>query len=307
MRKTHIDGNEFDQLTNVQCRDNHTSSVSLSNQQASPRESEQSSSGELSVVLLAAIETGLIIVGLLFVALLLPRPILGDGQTRYRDLLRLLSTHILFQPSAWYSLIGPLFSTPLLLIGKQLGHPQAWTSFYHLMLFSLCLLLSFFLLRNHVDRGLLRKFFLMLIYGSMFAAPLDGYYGEVFTALSVGFGVFVAFRRFTSIGGWVAVILGVANTPATLIGLGLLVLKRMVDSKCWRYILVFGAVVLCIVMETWLRHGKLFNAQYVNTPGVRTVMPYSGRPGFSYPFLFGLLSILFSFCKGLLFYTPGLL
>jgi hypothetical protein len=307
MRKTHIDGNEFDQLTNVQCRDNHTSSVSLSNQQASPRESEQSSSGELSVVLQAAIETGLIIVGLLFVALLLPRPILGDGQTRYRDLLRLLSTHTLFQPSAWYSLIGPLFSTPLLLIGKQLGHPQAWTSFYHLTLFSLCLLLSYFLLRNHVDRGLLRKFFLMLIYGSMFVAPLDGYYGEVFTALSVGFGVFVAFRRFTSIGGWVAVILGVANTPATLIGLGLLVLKRMLDSKCWRYILVFGATVLCIIMETWLRHHKLFNTQYVTAPGVRTVMPYSGRPGFSYPFLFGLLSILFSFGKGLLFYTPGLL
>jgi len=307
MRKTHIDSNGLGQLTNVLCRDSHTSSVSSNDQQASSRESKRPSSGELSAVLQAAIETGLIIVGLLYVALLLPRPIVGDGQTRYRDLLRLLSTHTLFQPSAWYSLIGPFFSIPLLLIGKKLGHPQAWTSFYHLTLFSLCLLLSYFLLRNHVDRGLLRKFFLMLIYGSMFVAPLDGYYGEVFTALCVGFGVFVAFRRFTSIGGWVAVILGVANTPATLIGLGLLVLKRMLDSKCWRYILIFGAAVLCIVMETWLRHHRFFNSQYVNTPGVRTVMPYSGRPGFSYPFLFGLLSILFSFGKGLLFYVPGLL
>src|SRR5437660_6092548 len=36
-------------------------------------------------------------------------------------------------------------------------------------------------------------------------------------------------------------------------------------------------------------------------------MPYSGRPGFSYPFFFGLLSILFSFGDGLLFYVPGLL
>ena len=35
-------------------------------------------------------------------------------------------------------------------------------------------------------------------------------------------------------------------------------------------------------------------------------MPYSGLPGFSYPFLFGLLAILFSFGKGLVFFTPGL-
>jgi hypothetical protein len=37
------------------------------------------------------------------------------------------------------------------------------------------------------------------------------------------------------------------------------------------------------------------------------VLPYSGRPGFSYPFVLGLLSILFSFGRGLAFYTPGLL
>ena len=43
------------------------------------------------------------------------------------------------------------------------------------------------------------------------------------------------------------------------------------------------------------------------THGIKTIMPYSGRPGFSYPFLFGLLSILFSFGNGLLFFTPGLL
>ncbi len=36
-------------------------------------------------------------------------------------------------------------------------------------------------------------------------------------------------------------------------------------------------------------------------------MPYSGLPGFSYPLVFGLLSILFSFGKGLVFFAPGLL
>lgn len=38
-----------------------------------------------------------------------------------------------------------------------------------------------------------------------------------------------------------------------------------------------------------------------------TILPYSGQPEFSYPFFFGVLSILLSFGKGLLFYSPGLL
>jgi hypothetical protein len=36
-------------------------------------------------------------------------------------------------------------------------------------------------------------------------------------------------------------------------------------------------------------------------------MPYSGRPGFSYPLIFGVMSILLSFGKGVVFYAPGLL
>jgi hypothetical protein len=152
------------------------------------------------------------------------------------------------------------------LIGKQLGHPEEWICFYNTTLFSLCLLLSYFLLRNYVDRALLRKFFLVLIYCSMFAAHLSFYYGEVFTALCVGLGVFATFRRFTRIGGWLAVVLGVANTPATLVGLGLLVLKRMLDSKRLRYLLVFVVTVVCILMESWIRRGSIFNNRAREVP-----------------------------------------
>jgi hypothetical protein len=37
------------------------------------------------------------------------------------------------------------------------------------------------------------------------------------------------------------------------------------------------------------------------------MLTYSGRPGFSYPMFFGVLSVLFSFGKGIVFYAPGLL
>jgi len=298
---------ESDQLPETSYRDSDPSYTSLSNQETSPRENEQPSSDKPYTALQGSLETGLIIVGLLLVALLLPRDTGGDGWARYQDLLGIFSKRTLYQPESRYSLIGPFFSIPLLVIGKKLGHPYEWICFYNLTLFSLFLLVSYFLLRKHVDRSLLRKFFLVLIYGSMFVAHLALYYGEVFTALCVGFGVFVTFRRFTSIGGWLAVALGVANTPATLLGLGLLVLKRMVDNKRLRYILVFGVTGTCILTEAWVRRGSIFSNAYANDHGVKTVMPFSGLPGFSYPFFFGLLSILFSFGKGLLFFVPGLL
>jgi hypothetical protein len=288
-------------------RENSTSAQSLIDQEVLPKGGEQFSSGQCSALLQAAIETGLIIVGLMFVILLLPRQIGGDGTFRYNDLVSFLSTHNLYQPNSRYSLIGPLFSSPLLWIGIQLHDPVEWANLYNWTLFSLCLLVSYCLLRNHVDRALLRKFFLILIYGSMFVAHLAFYFGEVFTALFVGFGVFIALRRFIGIAGWLAVALGVVNTPATMVGLGLLVLKRTVDSKRLRYILVFAFATVCVLTEYQLRRGSIFNNGYIGTHGFRTLMPYSGLPDFSYPFFFGVLSIVLSFGQGLLFYAPGLL
>ena len=45
---------------------------------------------------------------------------------------------------------------------------------------------------------------------------------------------------------------------------------------------------------------------YEGNHGFKTILPYSGQPGFSYPFVLGILSILFSFGKGIFFFVPGL-
>ena len=295
-------------MANVSHTDSCISSVSHSDQQGSLIERDSPSAGKLLAMLQATLETSLIVAGLLLITLQLPHGTGEDGTRRYHELLLLLSNHIILHPkNAKYSLIGPLFSTPLWLLGRQFGHPYEWTCFYNVALFAFSLLIIYFLLRNYVDRALLRKFFLVLIYASMFVAHLSFYYGEVFTALCVGLGVLVTARRFTRVGGWIAVILGVVNTPATLVGLGLLVLKRMLDSKHLRYLLVLVAAVLCIMVESWLRRGSIFNTGYNGDHGLKTIIPYSGQSGFSYPFFFGLLSIVFSFGKGLLFFVPGLL
>ncbi|MEV0590315.1 hypothetical protein [Nonomuraea cavernae] len=64
--------------------------------------------------------------------------------------------------------------------------------------------------------------------------------------------------------------------------------------------------VALVMVEAWLRRSSPFATGYeADDHGRRTIMPYSGLPGFSYPIFFGMLSLIFSFGKGLLF-APGL-
>lgn len=60
--------------------------------------------------------------------------------------------------------------------------------------------------------------------------------------------------------------------------------------------------------DNWLKYQTILPSAYLQAGerAEKTLMPYSGLPGFSYPIIFGLLSILFSFGKGLIFFVPAL-
>lgn len=254
----------------------------------------------------AAIETALIVAGL--VALfLLPHDIFWDAAFRYRALVALLEHGQIL--AIKYSLIGPLFSAPLWLLGRWIGSPFWWVARFNLLCFIIGLAATYALLRNRVDRGVLRQFFLVLIAASMFPNHLEAYYGEVFTAICVGVGLVAVMRGTIRSGwaGWTAVVLGVANTPATLLALACVVVRRALERRRWRYALAVVAAGALIAGEAWIRRGSPIASGYEADAGIRTVLPYSGLPGFSYPFVLGVLSILFSFGKGLVFFAPGLL
>lgn len=252
----------------------------------------------------AIFETGLIIAGLLALLLLLPHQLNADGLYRFQGLSELLQQGKI--SNIRYSLVGPAFSIPLWLLGKVYQTSAWWCERYNLLLFAIALLVMYWLLKDRIDRRLIRKFFLILLAGSMFAAHLSYYFGEVFTSLCVGIGILAVGIGY-AFPGWVAIVLGVVNTPATIIGLALVVAKRVLDNKRLRPILALIAAAGLIIAESWIRRGGPFVTGYEGVAGYRTIMPYSGLPGFSYPFFFGLLSILFSFGKGLIFFTPGLL
>ncbi|HEX9037343.1 MAG TPA: hypothetical protein VF808_10175 [Ktedonobacterales bacterium] len=233
--------------------------------------------------------------------------ITGDGRTRFGDLDALLRRGALTPDR--FSLIGPLFSAPLYLLGAAFGYPEGGVVFFNLAVFIIGLIALRALLRRHLAPATLRRFLLLLTAGSMFPAAVASYYGETFTAIAVSVGLAAALlaeRRWARLTGWLFVALGVANTPATLLGLGLALLARVWATRRLRYALP-GAVALALIMgESLLRRGSFFATGYMGDAGYKTVMPYSGLPGFSYPFLLGAASILFSFGKGLVFYTPGL-
>ncbi len=254
----------------------------------------------------AVVETIFIIGGLAANLVLLPRQMSGDALLRFEELSQLLNAHTL--STARFSLVGPFFAAPLWFLGKINQTSQWWCLRYNAVLLALGMLVFYLLLRNRLDRSLLRTFLILLIFASMLTQQLTDFDAEIFTALLVMIGATLVVQWRGKV-GWPLIVLGVVNTPASLLGLGLLSLTRIVRTRHLRYIVVPLAAGALVGAEDWIRRGNPFDTGYhgfQGNVGFHTVMPYSGLPGFSYPIFFGLLSILFSFGKGLVFYMPGL-
>ncbi|HEY7850109.1 MAG TPA: hypothetical protein VIC27_08595, partial [Ktedonobacterales bacterium] len=196
---------------------------------------------------------------------------------------------------------------PLWLFGRLVAQPAAWVESYNIIVFALGLLALYLLLRAHVDGRLLRAFLLLLTLASMFPYHLTQFYGEVFTAVLAAVGLtLAALRRRGALGGLALVALGAANTPATIAGLAMALIKQIWDSRRLRYGLALALAVALVLAESLARRGGALNDGYLQDAGGHSLAPFAGIPGFSYPLLLGLLAILFSFGKGLLFFTPGL-
>jgi len=249
-------------------------------------------------------EWALIDAGIVLLFFAVPHALLGDGRVRFETLTDLLERGKL--TSTPYSVVGPLFSAPLYYVGKLALGSEWWCARFNTLLLAGGLAATASLLHRSVDGRLLRTFFLLIVAASMFPNHVRGYFGEMFTAVLVLVGV-AALSSGRPRLGWTAMILGVANTPATLVGLLFVAIKHVRDSRRVRHVIPVLVTVSLILLESWIRRGNPFVTAYEGNAGFRTLMPYSGQPGFSYPFFFGLLSTTLSFGKGILFFAPGLL
>jgi hypothetical protein len=251
------------------------------------------------------VETVLLAVGFAVLFVLLPHALMGDDFSRFNDIEALL--HHGHLSDGRYSLVMPLVSSPLLLLGEIVRSPEWWAAHFNVIVVALSAGVIVRLLRDRVDRSLLRKVLLVLLFASLLTNRLRDYNAEVLTAALVAIGatLITTGRRATL--GWTAIVIGVVNTPAALGGAALLAGAEAFRTRRWRYLLAPAAAAALIMAEAWIRRGGPLVTGYEHDHGATTLLPYSGKSGFSYPLLFGILSLIFSLGRGLLFFAPGLL
>jgi hypothetical protein len=236
----------------------------------------------------------------------LPFSISGDGTIRYQFMDTLVH-HLQIVPMK-YSIIGPLFSLPLWLISLPLKDPSIIISRYNLLIYAGSIIVLYQWLKTHFNRKLLITFLFILSFASMFPAHLLHYNGEVFSAVCLILGTAALAIKKDWI-GWISLILAVLNTPALLVPFVLAVLYFTWETRQIRYLFLIFVCVILMTVESYVRTGSFligFQNYLEEDHGFKTVLPFSGEIGYSYPFVLGVLSILFSFGKGLIFFCPGL-
>jgi hypothetical protein len=252
----------------------------------------------------AVLERVLIVAGFGVLFFLMPHALEGDDTQRFSDI-ELLLHHGRLSDSR-YSLVAPLLSVPVLALGDVVKSPAWWAARFNVVVAAAGVAVSCWLLRGRVDPRLLRLIVLVLLFASFLTDRLRDYNAEVVTATLVTVGIICIATRRHVVAGWAAIVVGVVNTPAAIVGMVLMAGWETLRNRRFRYLVPVVAALALIMFEDWVRRGGPLVTGYANNHGVRTIMPYSGQPGFSYPFLFGILAILFSFGRGLLFFMPGL-
>jgi hypothetical protein len=229
--------------------------------------------------------------------------ITSDGLYRWNALTALLDHGQL--SAERYSLAGPLFATPLYYLGKLAGYPIQVGSCFNALYFTLGLIGLLRLLKPVIGARTSLTFGILCVFASMFTFHVGNFYGEIFTAVNLALGtiLLVQDRRFA---GWAFLTLAVVNTPAALIALGFVAAMEAYRTRRLSPIFMPLISVALILAENQIRRGSWTNGGYEGDKGFATILPYSGREGFSYPLVLGALSLLFSFGKGLLFFTPGI-
>jgi hypothetical protein len=245
----------------------------------------------------------LLALGLLVLFFILPHRIEGDGTLRYDALQGWLAGHGI--PDTKYPLIGSVPSIPLMLLGHLGPSSEWWVSRYNVIVFAAGLGALYLLLRERLPNDVLAAFLLLVGTTAMLPSSLTGFGAETFSAMAVGVGLAA-----WSAGRWktgaVLLAVGVANLPASFVGLAF-----AMGWWAWREKRIRALAPLVLsgglwLLESTVRRKSALSTGYENDHGFQTLLPYSGLPGFSYPTFFGVVSLLFSFGKGLLFFAPGL-
>ncbi|MCE7504680.1 hypothetical protein LZG75_00325 [Polynucleobacter sp. IMCC30063] len=224
----------------------------------------------------------------------------GDGVDRFNDLLALINGQ---SPTSKFSTIHAIISFPLYWVGAFFEKAKLTTAWFNPLIFCLLLL---FLVRAMPTRTMQFFVAIFMLATSMFPNHIMTYYGETLTASAITLGIIALLkeRLFLAV---VLLSIGVVQTPATLPALVLSLIFLALKLRKPLYLFIILMPASAIIFENYVKSGAIFASPYlVADQGTVTILPYSGKAGFSYPFVLGFISILFSFGKGLLFFIPAI-
>jgi hypothetical protein len=236
---------------------------------------------------------------------LLPQRVQGDDATR-RVMLQQLADGI--GPKTKYSFIQPVVSVPFFWLLDRLHFgiyavtllPIGWMALWAVSVWKVLARERSAQFAHHV---------VTLTVASLVGASLIGFSSDVFTALTMSGGVIVgllARTRWARIGAWAVFVVGAANTPvmfaATAALAGFVILRR----RQLRFVALPIVVFLLMVIEATAVSGRLGWTRYTNgiEHGALPLMPWGDVHGFGWPLWSGLLAVIFSFGRGLVFYIP---
>ena len=251
--------------------------------------------------MIARVQVAAAALALVLLFFLVPHKISGDGMVRYDGLNTLLTRRTITEQR--YSYIGPLAASPIWLQTRT--HRLWWAERFNTIVLALGVAAAWRLLGGAVPARARAAFILLLAAAGMMPNHVRNFYGEVFTAVCVATGL-MAVLAANLRAGWILVVLGAANTPASLAGLAMVAAWRWWRGRRFDGLVAAIAAAAIVLLENDIVRGGLLQTGYAGDRGIRTVMPFSGRAGFSYPLALGVLSLIFSFGKGLVFFAPGL-
>jgi hypothetical protein len=250
------------------------------------------------------LDTLLLLVCIASLAVTADPTISSDGAVRFAGLQSLAEGQV---PTMKFSLIQAIISLPLYGLANQTGvEPALMVAYLNLILF-IALLLFVAYGGWPATPVVKRTTALLLVVASMFPHHIQHYFGEVLSATFVAIG-FLSIRTRPRL-AFICLGIGVANTPAILpayvIALGFISYK----TRRLHFLAFIFLPVIFFLFENILKYHSLLPSAYLSNSekGFQTVLPYSGLSGFSYPLHLGVLSIIFSFGKGLLWFVPGLM
>ncbi len=234
-----------------------------------------------------------------------PQTVRGDDTVR-AVMLRQMADGI--KPDSKYSFIQPALSTPLywLLDTLHFGiyamtlQPLAWIALW-------CWAVWRCLARHRSPA--FAHHAIVLTLASLVGAYLVGFGSDVFTALGMSGGLIVGL-----LGGspaaralaWCVFVVAAANTPVMLAASAAVALWLVVTRRQVRYMLLPAGVLALVVAESTIVTGELSWTRYTREVehGELPLLPWGDVSGFGWPLWSGVLAVLFSFGRGLVFYIP---